>query len=169
VSFRVLDHVVRESLGAAPHARFAQRRGRAVRYLPDMTPFAALDDPDDPQSWADAADLVGPEGQVCFPGIEEYPPGWTVLMSLPAIQLPGESVRAQSDTDAVRLGPGDVEEILDFVARTEPGPFLQRTVELGRTGHLPRPASRRQAHRDGQRASAPAWLDRDQRRVHRSR
>ncbi|MEU3752973.1 GNAT family N-acetyltransferase [Streptomyces olivoreticuli] len=157
MSSHVLDYVVGESLGAAPHARFAQRQGRAVRYLPDMTPFAALDDPDDPQAWADAADLAGSEGQVCFPGLEEYPPGWTVLMSLPAIQLTGESVRAQPDPEAVRLGPGDVEEILDLVARTEPGPFLQRTVELGtylgvrRDGKLIAMA--------GERLRPPGWTE----------
>jgi GNAT superfamily N-acetyltransferase len=157
VSFHVLDHVVRESLEAAPHARFAQRRGRVVRYLPDVSPFAALDNPDDPRAWTDAADLVGSEGQVCFPGVEEYPPGWTVTMSLPAIQLTGERVRAQPDPEAVRLGPGDVEEILDLVARTEPGPFLRRTVELGtylgvrRDGKL--------AAMAGERLRPPGWTE----------
>jgi len=31
----------------------------------------------------------------------------------------------------VRLGCGDVPEMLDLVKRTNPGPFLPRTVELG--------------------------------------
>lgn len=33
--------------------------------------------------------------------------------------------------EAVRLGPADVPEMLDLVARTRPGPFEPRTVELG--------------------------------------
>ncbi|HEV3170618.1 MAG TPA: GNAT family N-acetyltransferase [Actinocrinis sp.] len=157
MSSHVLDHVVRESLNAAPHARFAQRHGQAVRYLPDVAPFAALDNPDDPQAWADAAELVGSEGQVCFPGVEEYPPGWTVLMSLPAIQLTGEAVRPQPDPEAVRLGPGDVEEILDLVARTEPGPFLRRTVELGTYLGLRRDG--KLIAMTGERMRPPGWTE----------
>ncbi|WP_408996793.1 GNAT family N-acetyltransferase, partial [Streptomyces scabiei] len=39
-------------------------------------------------------------------------------------QVPSSTVR-------LRKGPADVPEILDLVARTAPGPFLKRTVELG--------------------------------------
>lgn len=41
------------------------------------------------------------------------------------------SVVPEPDAEAVRLGPADVPEMLDLVARTRPGPFLPRTVELG--------------------------------------
>jgi ribosomal protein S18 acetylase RimI-like enzyme len=39
---------------------------------------------------------------------------------------------AVADPDARVLGPADVPQMLDLVKRTEPGPFAQRTIELGR-------------------------------------
>ncbi len=42
-----------------------------------------------------------------------------------------DGLAAAPDPEAVRLGPADVPEMLDLVARTQPGPFLARTVELG--------------------------------------
>jgi ribosomal protein S18 acetylase RimI-like enzyme len=47
------------------------------------------------------------------------------------VQLVGTALRAEPAPEAVRLGPDDVPEILDLVARTEPGPFLKRTIDLG--------------------------------------
>ena len=41
------------------------------------------------------------------------------------------NLRKTADPAALRLGPRDVPEILDLVARTQPGPFLPRTIELG--------------------------------------
>ncbi len=52
-------------------------------------------------------------------------------MNLPGVQLTGSRVVGRADTEAVRLGPADVPEMLTLVARTRPGPFLARTVELG--------------------------------------
>ena len=47
------------------------------------------------------------------------------------VQLVDAGVEATSDGETVRLGPGDVPEMLDLAARTRPGPFLPRTEELG--------------------------------------
>ena len=41
------------------------------------------------------------------------------------------TLRKEPDPEAVRLGAADVPEILDLVARTNPGPFRPRTIELG--------------------------------------
>ena len=43
----------------------------------------------------------------------------------------GEELIGEVDPAAVRLGAADVPEMTDLVRRTEPGPFLPRTVELG--------------------------------------
>ncbi len=40
-------------------------------------------------------------------------------------------MEAAPDPEAVLLGPQDVPGMFDLVARTRPGPFLPRTVELG--------------------------------------
>jgi GNAT superfamily N-acetyltransferase len=126
-----LDNPAWASL-AGPHARFAQRRGRVLRYPEDVAPFLAL--PDDPgeQDWRDVAGLAGPGAVVVLAATSARPPsGWEVVDTIPGVQLVGEEVAAAADPEAVRLGPADVPEMLDLVDRTRPGPFRNRTVELG--------------------------------------
>ncbi|MBP2038972.1 putative GNAT family acetyltransferase [Streptomyces avidinii] len=47
------------------------------------------------------------------------------------VQLDGRAVRAGAEPEAVPLGRADVPEMLELVGLTRPGPFLDRTVELG--------------------------------------
>ena len=126
----VLDRTVWESL-AGHHARFADRHGRAVRYHPDVAPFVALSDPADERAWTDAAELVGPGGTVSLVGAASWPDGWEVQSRGESVQLVDTGLRARPYPEAMRLGPDDVPEILDLIARTKPGPFRPRTVELG--------------------------------------
>lgn len=127
----VLDQPTWASL-TGPHARFAERRGRAVRYRPDVSPFVALEDPADEACWADAARLAGPSGSVVLlPGPLAAPPGWRRVFGEECLQLVESAVIPLHDPEAVRLGPEDVPEILDLISRTRPGPFLPRTIELG--------------------------------------
>lgn len=127
----VLDRVTWASL-TGPHARFAERNGRAIRYHPQTAPFVALEDPDDEQCWSDAADLVGQAGSVVLlPGPTHAPAGWKQVFGEECSLFVETSVEARPDPEAVVLGPDDVPDILDLVARTKPGPFLPRTVELG--------------------------------------
>ncbi|WP_326951370.1 GNAT family N-acetyltransferase [Amycolatopsis sp. NBC_01307] len=126
-----LDNPTWTSL-AGPHARFAERQGRVLRYPEDVAPFLGL--PDDPgeQDWRDVATLGGPGATVVVASTFARPPaGWEVIEALPGVQLVDEGVTAAEDPEAVRLGPADVPEMLDLVARTQPGPFRKRTVELG--------------------------------------
>ncbi|MFJ8276551.1 GNAT family N-acetyltransferase [Streptomyces griseoviridis] len=114
-----------------PHAHFAERVGRAARYPADVAPFHAVSDPRDPRAWADLARLVGPGGIASVRGVTGGPAGWETVRTGYGVQLVDTTLRAEDDPEAVRLGPDDVPEILDLVARTEPGPYLPRTVELG--------------------------------------
>src|SRR5438270_499571 len=126
-----LDCVTWASL-TGPHARFAERHGRAIRYRPDVSPFVALEDPDDERCWADAAELVGPQGRVVLlPGPTTAPAGWKQVFGEACSQFIDTRVDARRDPEATELDPDDLPEILDLVARTKPGPFLPRTVELG--------------------------------------
>jgi ribosomal protein S18 acetylase RimI-like enzyme len=130
-SHGVLDRVTWASL-TGPHARFAERHGRAIRYQPDVSPFVALEDQADEQCWADAAELVGPQGTaVLLTGPAEAPEGWTRVWGEECTLFVGNLVDARPDPEAVVLGADDVPEMLDLIARTQPGPFLPRTVELG--------------------------------------
>ncbi|MET7485442.1 GNAT family N-acetyltransferase [Streptomyces sp. NPDC005538] len=126
----VLDNPAWAAL-TGPHAHFAERVGRAARYPVDVAGFHAVTDTDDPRAWADLATLVGPGGTAALRGVSEVPDGWEIVRSGEGVQLVDTGLRAESDPEAVHLGPDDVPEILDLVARTEPGPYLPRTVELG--------------------------------------
>jgi ribosomal protein S18 acetylase RimI-like enzyme len=152
----VLDDAVRASL-RGHHARFAQRHGRAVRYQPEVAPFAALDDHRDPAAWEDAAALLGPGQVLALLGGSQWPEAWEPVFSAEGVQMVGTGVQPRPEPEAVVLGPADVPEILDLIARTEPGPFLARTVELGsylgirREGALVAMA--------GERLHPPGWAE----------
>ncbi|MEV7687022.1 GNAT family N-acetyltransferase [Streptomyces bungoensis] len=127
----VLDHPALAAL-TGPHARFAERHGRVLRYPVDVTPWVAMPDVPGPRDWADLAALAGPGTEVPLLGFGgRVPDGWEVTFRMEGVQLAGEDVAAAPDPEAVRLGPADVPDMLDLVARTRPGPFLPRTIELG--------------------------------------
>lgn len=125
-----LDNAVWSAL-AGPHARFAERLGAAARYPADMYAFAALADPADPAAWADLHRLAGPSTPVRIKPVGFVPDGWELIREGYGVQLVDTSLRAEPDPEAVVLGPADVPEILDLIARTEPGPYLQRTILMG--------------------------------------
>ncbi|MFE3150571.1 GNAT family N-acetyltransferase [Streptomyces sp. NPDC059218] len=126
-----LDNPVRAAL-TGPHARFAERRGRILRYRADVAPWVAVPDDPRPQDWDDAAALVGPGGAVTITAFREPPPAdWETVFRAEGVQLVDAGVAAAPFPEAVRLGPADVPEMLELVERTRPGPFLPRTVELG--------------------------------------
>ncbi len=124
-----LDNPIWAAL-TGPQARFAETRGRAARYRPDVSPFTALAGPD---GWADLAALAGPGTEVFMSGpFLDPPPGWTPLRRMAGVQLVGTGLHGPPDPAAVALTVADVPQMLDLVARTEPGPFRPRTVEVGR-------------------------------------
>ncbi|QNP74135.1 GNAT family N-acetyltransferase [Streptomyces roseirectus] len=133
-----LDNAVWAAL-TGPHAHLADRAGlralgepaRAARYPADVYAFAALDDPADPAAWVDLHRLVGPATAVRLKPVDAVPDGWEVIREGLGVQLVDTSLRTEPDPEAVRLGPDDVPEILDLVARTRPGPYLKRTILLG--------------------------------------
>jgi ribosomal protein S18 acetylase RimI-like enzyme len=127
----VLDHPARAAL-TGPHARFAERYGRILRYPVDVTPWLALPEEPDERDWADLAALAGPGTEVPLLGFRgRVPDDWEVTFRMPGVQYVDAGLAAAPDPEAVRLGPADVPEMLDLVARTRPGPFLPRTIELG--------------------------------------
>jgi ribosomal protein S18 acetylase RimI-like enzyme len=157
MSAHVLDNPALASL-SGPHAPFAERRGRVLRYPLDVSPWLAL--PDDPgaDDWADLAALAGPGAEVPLSGyVGEVPADWEITFDVGGVQLVDDGVAAAPDPEAVRLGPADVPEMLDLVERTQPGPFLPRTIEMGtylgirREGALVAMA--------GERLHPPGWTE----------
>ncbi|MGH3252391.1 MAG: GNAT family N-acetyltransferase [Trebonia sp.] len=126
-----LDSPILSSLTGA-HARFAERRGNVLRYQVDVSPFYALPEDPDEADWADAARLAGPGGLLPLSGVRVPPPAnWEIVAAGEGVQMTGERLTVASDPEAELLGRADVPDMLDLTARTEPGPFLPRTFELG--------------------------------------
>ena len=149
-----LDNALWTAL-TGPQAHMALRHGRAARYPADISPFGVTADAD---GWDDLAVLAGDEGTVLVPdGPAEPPPGWEPVAAIPGVQMDGSGLDVGADSEAVRLGPADVPEMLDLVARTQPGPFLPRTIVLGtylgirRDGALVAMA--------GERMRPPGWCE----------
>jgi ribosomal protein S18 acetylase RimI-like enzyme len=172
-----LDNAVWSSL-TGPHAHFAEGAGLALRYPPDVSPFVAVPPlrqapvsrrvrvPDraitDAAAWEALAHLVGPDQIVALSGpptlLDHLPAEWQVTMSGQGVQLVAtDALVTRPDAEALILGEDDVAEMLDLVARTEPGPFLPRTYELGtylgirRNGALVAMA--------GERLHPPGWTE----------
>ena len=140
------------------HERFAETYGRAARYDPEVAPFHAMPPGPDVSAWADLAKLAGSGSELVLSGPALTPPeGWEVVRHFDGVQLTGDAVRCEPDAEAVVLGLEDVPEVLDLVARTEPGPFLKRTIEMGtylgirRNGTLIAMA--------GERLHPPGWTE----------
>lgn len=153
----VLDNPVWASL-TGHHAHLAERHGRAARFHPDVAPFVALTDAGDERVWPDLRTLLGASMSAVVTGpVVDVPTDWTVVEHGEGVQLVETSLEAAPDDEAVRLGRDDVSEMLDLVARTQPGPFLPRTVELGtylgirRDGRLVAMA--------GERLHPPGWTE----------
>lgn len=126
-----LDNPAHAAL-TGPHAHLAERRGNVLRYPVDVSPFVALPETPSEQDWADIAALAGPGALVPLAGVAVPPPdGWEVTGRIAGVQLVDEGMVAAPDVEAIRLTAADVPEMLDLVARTKPGPFLPRTIELG--------------------------------------
>ncbi|MFT4128015.1 MAG: GNAT family N-acetyltransferase, partial [Gordonia sp. (in: high G+C Gram-positive bacteria)] len=131
----VLINPARSAL-TGPHARFAQGRGRVLRYPDDVCPFVALPDDPGPADWADAAVLFGSGKRFLYTaGASVLPPAhWTMPMDLPGVQMVATAALTDildADADAVPLTAADVAEMTDLVVRTRPGPFRPRTIEMG--------------------------------------
>jgi ribosomal protein S18 acetylase RimI-like enzyme len=136
VAHDVVDHPLdnpASSALAGPHAAFAVWKGRAARYRPDVSPFAALPLDPDETDWTDLAALVEEGAEVLLTGPEPRtpPPGWEQVMDLRGVQMEGSRLDVRPDPDALVLGEADVQEMLDLVARTCPGPFRTGTRLMG--------------------------------------
>lgn len=127
------DDPVGRSLRGA-HAHLARRLGRTATYQPEVATFAAVPAEPTTGDWADLARLLGP-GQLAdlFSAPATPPADWEPVFDLAGVQLVAGAVDGgpHPAPDVVELGPADVPDMLALVARSRPGPFWRRTIELG--------------------------------------
>ncbi|RJQ85586.1 GNAT family N-acetyltransferase [Amycolatopsis panacis] len=151
-----------------PHSAFAERKGRVLRYPVEISPFLAVPDDPDPAVWQDIADLVAPATTATVVGGVDLPlpAGWTLFAETPAVQMkaeahpvPPEAASGSADpaNEVTRLTVDDVPEMLDLAARTRPGPFRPRTIELGTYLGIHRDGTL--AAMAGERLHPPGWTE----------
>ena len=127
----MLDNPIWTSLTTA-HARFAEGDGLARRYPPEVTPLAGLVE-QSPEAYAALAKLVPVGGMAGFfrDVLPDPPAGWAPVSRVQMWQMHCAKPKPVASFPIELLGPADVPAMIELVQRTEPGPFGQRTVELG--------------------------------------
>ena len=106
-----------------------------ARYLNrDMGLFAGLKS-NSIEDFQELYQLTPPDGRVVLftPEAIEIPEGWTILLQKPLLQMVYNhaEVPPAEDPAPVALQEKDVPAMLDLTARTNPGPFLLRTIDFG--------------------------------------
>lgn len=153
----ILDNAVWAAL-KGPQAPFAEVFGLARKFASDVSPFGAIANHNDLQCWRDMAHLIGGDGTIVLTGKEiNVPDDWELMGGGTGKQMIGDEVFGKADAEAVELGLGDVPEMLDLISRTEPGPFMPRTVELG--GYLGLRIDGNLVAMAGRRIHPPGWIE----------
>jgi predicted GNAT family acetyltransferase len=129
-----LDNPVWHAL-RGPQSRFLAPHSTEdlVHFDSEVSVFSAVDRIDD-AIWKRIAELVG-LGGICGLFRDEVPSlskGWEEHFRGSCLQMVAEDLASPSSLDVVRLGADDAPDMLALAELTEPGPFLLRTLELGR-------------------------------------
>ena len=139
-----LDNPVWHAL-TGPQASFSEGSSLALRFQTEVAVFAALPDDVGRDAWKALAELVGPGGSAVLfrRAAVTLPRDWEITMTMSTLQMVATEAIGEPDDSFVRLGASDVDEMLELVERTRPGPFARRTVELGTyLGHRSEPTGR---------------------------
>lgn len=130
--FESLNNPVWNALNAA-HKPIALTYGLAARYPHDVSPLAGLQKPT-AAAFADLAQLVswGESIALFTPTPPEVPSVWTVQRSRWIDQMVCEQPPAADQDDLLELREQDVPEMLALTAATDPGPFSEGTIRMGR-------------------------------------
>jgi len=130
--FSVLDDPAWHAL-TTDHVALGQRNGAAARYRAELSPIGGLQRYD-AEAFAQLRPLVGPEDAVGLVSATTYdvPADWELLQQVPVFQMVCETQLALPEVTPVRLTTADAEEALALATATEPGPFREGTLGMGR-------------------------------------
>jgi hypothetical protein len=114
--------------------RFAEGGSLALRFPPDIAPFAATAD-DSPEAFAALRELLAEDGRVALVTLDMLKryAGFEVVREAPILQMiaDAETPAPAEGLAPIVLGPSDVQDMLRLTQQTNPGPFSSRTHELG--------------------------------------
>ena len=120
------------SLIGQPQAAIAVINGQAARYQREVSVIAALES-GSRGAFEDLAQLVGPEETVGVLVDPDQVPleDWQIVDELHVIQMTCNGLINGREGECVRLGTDDIPEMMDLAKLTNPGPFSDRTIEMG--------------------------------------
>jgi ribosomal protein S18 acetylase RimI-like enzyme len=130
-----LDNVIWEAL-TTRHARFAEAFGEARRFIAEVSPLAGFREPS-PEGYESLAGLIPDQTTVGVFLDEAYRnrPGWELIAGAPLLQMVyengGHLSPGKADSDFIELRAPDSPEMVALATLTKPGPFNDRTLELG--------------------------------------
>ena len=133
----LLDNPIWNALGTA-HQGLALVNRTARRYPPDTGPLAGTPD-QSLHSYAALRELAGPGGILVLflDQAPVLPAGWSLFRGGVLTQMiwrhPNlvDTETLQNNAILRRLGKADVQAMVELATLTEPGPFRERTIELG--------------------------------------
>jgi predicted GNAT family acetyltransferase len=155
-----LDNVIFHALTTS-HAHFAEGNGVARRFHTAIGPLAGMSTAT-VEGFAALAQLIGPNEPVALFLKEEVeaPSNFKVLRSIPLLQMLHDGSRpAQPKHEHHALTPSDVPEMIALARLTEPGPFEQRTIELGGYIGIRRNSNAQLASMAGERLRIPGYTE----------
>ena len=116
------------------HAHLAIGGARACRYAASISPVGALPgDGIDQAAALESVVEVGDDFAVFAPTVPALPSNWETLFESRLFQMirSDRTLLPEGNAEVVDLTVKDVPEMLALVEIAKPGPFRQRTVELG--------------------------------------
>src|SRR5579863_3177289 len=127
-----LDNIIWHALTTS-QAHFAEGNGVARRFHPAIGPLAGVSTTL-VEGLAALAPLMGPRepAALFLEKAIEPPPNFKVLRSIPLLQMLHDGTRPPAPKhEHIVLGDADILAMLTLTKLTEPGPFEQRTIDLG--------------------------------------
>lgn len=131
------DHILDRPIWPAltgRQARFAEGSPNALRFPPDVSPFAASRD-DSAECLAELASLVPDGGRILLArkGGGVTPPGLQLESEAEIVQMhAADLLAAEPEAGVIPLGEADAAEMLALATLTRPGPFAINTHRMGR-------------------------------------
>jgi ribosomal protein S18 acetylase RimI-like enzyme len=131
-----LDNVIWKAL-TTRQAEFAESFDQARRFMPEVASLAAFLEPTT-RGYDSLGGLLCAGRTIALALESPYQPRprWNLVIGTPMPQMVYEGVSipaplSSSNPEIVQLGAADAPEMMELTALTKPGPFNQRTHELG--------------------------------------
>jgi predicted GNAT family acetyltransferase len=154
----ILDQPILAAL-TTRHKVHAQGGPHALRYAPDISPFAAAAD-ESAEALAALGDLVPADGNtiVLRAGRQAVPPGIVADQVVEAVQMAAFKLAPlKHDFAFEELTDKDVPEMMELTTLTKPGPFRLQTLRFG--GYIGIRQEGRLVAMAGQRLQVPGYTE----------